>query len=57
MICMIIIEFQNIIENNISNELFNKLKEVQSQSGSLKIVREHVNVTMNIIYFLSNGNI
>ena len=35
MICMIIIEFQNIIENNISNELFNKLKEVQSQSGSL----------------------
>ena len=33
------------------------MKEVQSQSGSLKIVREHVNVTMNIIYFLSNGNI
>ena len=57
MICMIIIEFQNIIENNISNELFNKLKEVQSQSGSLKIVREHVNITMNIISCLSNGNI
>ena len=54
---MIIIEFQNIIENNISNELFNKLKEVQSQSGSLKIVREHVNITMNIISCLSNGNI